>query len=198
MGKGRLTWALLLAVLVTAGAAGAVGAYYLQQRDAHTERIDHTWTITLRPLGDGPYELDLPLPSDGAGNPVRIQLRSFGAPVDFGVVRTEYGAALTIRGHGEDGVVTLRQDGGLPLHLSMDDQRTSFPQFKFWMRLAEGSPRVNLTLRLGEVNTTLGWESANRLGHTIVAEGDLEPSGWQRVRAEHDFDIWHADGAKST
>lgn len=188
--RGGLVWAAVVALLVGAGAAAAVGAYYVQHRDARISQLDHDWVVRVRPLQPGPYQLDVPLPVDRAGDPARIALQASG-PVQFGVTRTAYGAALSLRG---EGAVELRQAGGLPLRLSMDDQRTSFAQFKFWLRLAEGSPPVNVTLALGERNFTQDWEQTARLGHTIFLQSDLEPKGWQRVRAEHDFDIYLAGG----
>jgi hypothetical protein len=188
-----LVGAALLALLVSAGAGGAVGAYYLQHHDARAQSLDRDWRVVLQPLASGAYQVELPLPVDEHGDPARIALQASGGPVEFGVVRTEYGAALSVRGDGDAGPVVLVQHGGLPLRLSMDDARSTLAQFKFWARLAEGSPAVNVSMALGERTVSEDWQQVSRLGHTIVFSADLQP-GWQRVRAEHDFDIYLAGG----
>ena len=193
-GGGRMIGAALLALLISAGAAGAVGGYYLQHVAARDHALEQDWRVVLRPLGSGAYDLQVPVPTDDDGNPAALTLTATGAPVTFSLLRTEYGPALRVQGDGDAGPVVLTQHGGLPLHLSMDDQRTSFPQFKFWVRLAEDSPAVNLTMALAQRESTQNWSRTARIGETIFFTQDLAPAGWQRVRAEHQYDIYSAGG----
>jgi hypothetical protein len=148
----------------------------------------------VRPDEAGEYHLDLPTPVDGQGMPVPLPapVAGDGARLDF--VRTAYGTAIHLVGHGP---VSLRWQGAMPLRLSLDDARFSYRQFKFWAYAAEGSVPVRINVSLAEVNRTQGWEQHLQQGRTIQLDDHLQPGGWSLLYAVQQFDVLVQRGYQS-
>jgi hypothetical protein len=194
MRRSRLRWAVLLALVVSGAAAAAAGTYYLAYRGHAEQDLHRTFVVELAPVRQGLYDVYLPVPVDRHGDPVPLRLSVEAGNVEFGLLRTEFGAALRVQGEGP---ARLRQEGGLPLRLSLDDTARSFPQFRFRAYLADGSPQVLATVTLAERNDTADWDRRLDTGRSIVVQDSLS-AGWTSIRATHYFDLTMGKGYAAT
>jgi hypothetical protein len=190
MGKASL--AALLALLVVGTSVGATAGYYLGHRGRADNVLEREFAVELQPKQLGRYHLYLPVPVDAKGNPPPgLALGTDAGQARIGLVRTEFGTALSVEGEGP---LRLHQRGPMPLRLSLDDAHFSYRQFKFWAYLDEGSPAVAVNVTLRERNVSATWDRFTELGRAIVVDETVYPNGWGVLKATQRFDLLAGPG----